>query len=92
MNQLIKVTEGSNTYSYTYNWDGLRASKTVNGVTINHIWDGDQMVLETDGAGNVTNKYIRGINLIYSGVQIEDISCIMVMVIQCSLPVQSEAA
>jgi len=61
------VTEGNNTYSYTYNWDGLRASKTVNGVTTNHIWDGDQMVLETDAAGNVTNKYVRGINLIYSG-------------------------
>ncbi|WP_133051143.1 RHS repeat-associated core domain-containing protein, partial [Ruminiclostridium hungatei] len=67
LNQLVKVTEGSNTYSYTYNWDGLRASKTVNGVTTNHIWDGDQMVLETDGAGNATEKYIRGINLIYSG-------------------------
>ncbi|WP_133051146.1 RHS repeat-associated core domain-containing protein, partial [Ruminiclostridium hungatei] len=67
LNQLVKVTEGSNTYSYTYNWDGLRASKTVNGVTTNHIWDGDQMVLEIDGAGNVSNKYIRGINLIYSG-------------------------
>ncbi|OPX41889.1 tRNA(Glu)-specific nuclease WapA precursor [Ruminiclostridium hungatei] len=67
LNQLVKVTEGGNTYSYTYNWDGLRASKTVNGVTTNHIWDGDQMVLETDGTGNVTNKYIRGINLIYSG-------------------------
>jgi len=67
LNQLIKVTEGNNTYSYTYNWDGLRASKTINGVTTNHIWDSDQMVLETDAAGNVTNKYIRGINLIYSG-------------------------
>ena len=67
LNQLVKVMEGSNTYSYTYNWDGLRASKTVNGVTTNHIWDGDQMVLEADGEGNVTNKYIRGINLIYSG-------------------------
>ncbi|OPX41900.1 tRNA(Glu)-specific nuclease WapA precursor [Ruminiclostridium hungatei] len=67
LNQLIKVTEGNNTYSYTYNWDGLRASKTVNDVTTNHIWDGDQMVLETDGTGNVTNKYVRGINLIYSG-------------------------
>ncbi|WP_080066679.1 RHS repeat-associated core domain-containing protein [Ruminiclostridium hungatei] len=66
LNQLVKVTEGSNTYSYTHNWDGLRASKTVNGVTTNHIWDGDQMVLEIDGAGNVSNKYIRGINLIYA--------------------------
>ncbi|OPX43987.1 tRNA(Glu)-specific nuclease WapA precursor [Ruminiclostridium hungatei] len=64
---MVKVTEGSSKYSYTYNWDGLRASKTVNGVTTNHIWDGDQMVLETDGAGNATEKYIRGINLIYFG-------------------------
>jgi len=53
LNQLLKVTDGSNTYSYTYNWDGLRASKTINGVATSHIWDGDQMVLETDGAGKV---------------------------------------
>lgn len=51
------------TASYTYNGDGLRMSKTVDGTT-SHIWDG------TNIAGDVTNgtvtKYIRGIQLISS--------------------------
>ena len=65
-NQLIKTETGSTTAEYTYNADGLRTSKTVNGVKTNHVWDGDQIVLETNASGNVTNKYIRGINLLYA--------------------------
>ncbi len=65
-NQLTKTTTGDATVTYTYNGDGLRTSKTVNGNTISHIWDGDQIALELDGAGAVANKYVRGINLIYS--------------------------
>ncbi|HWQ71442.1 MAG TPA: RHS repeat-associated core domain-containing protein, partial [Desulfitobacteriaceae bacterium] len=30
------------------------------------IWDGQNIVLELDGAGEVINKYLRGINLIFS--------------------------
>ena len=63
-NQLIQVIEGTNTLRYTYNADGLRASKTVNGTTTKHIWDGSQIALELNAAGAVTNKYIRGINLV----------------------------
>ena len=66
LNQLINTISNNMEADYFYNSDGLRISKKVNGNTTNHVWDGDQMVLETDGAGNVTNKYIRGINLIYS--------------------------
>jgi YD repeat-containing protein len=64
LNRLIRVATGNTIATYTYRWDGLRTSKTVNGVTTQHIWDGDQMALELDGAGNVTSKYVRGINLI----------------------------
>lgn len=63
-NQLIGTTVGDKTVTYTYDGDGLRGSKTVNGATTDHVWDGDQIALETDGFGNVTNKYLRGINLI----------------------------
>ena len=66
LNQLTNTISDNMEADYFYNSDGLRISKKVNGNTTNHVWDGDQMVLETDGAGNVTNKYIRGINLIYS--------------------------
>ena len=36
--QLSTVTNGANSYSYTYNADSLRTSKTVNGVTTNYYW------------------------------------------------------
>ena len=36
----------------------------MNGVTTKHIWDGDQIALDLDGASAVKGKYIRGINLI----------------------------
>ena len=65
-NQLTKVVEGSNSYTYTYRGDGLRLTKTVNGVKTIHVWDGQQIVAELNSSGAVTNKYIRGINQIYS--------------------------
>ena len=40
------------------------ASKTVNGMTTNHIWDGSNIVAETDGNKQVTAKYYRGSGLI----------------------------
>ena len=66
LNRLSKAIVSDMTINYTYNGNGLRTSKTVNGITTTHIWDGDQMVLELDGTGNVSSKYIRGINLLYS--------------------------
>lgn len=65
-NQLIRTTVGDKTLTYTYDGNGLRASKTVNGVITNHVWDGDQIVLETDGSGILKAKYIRGVNLLAS--------------------------
>jgi len=64
-NQLINTTSGDQIAVYTYNGDGLRTSKTVNGISTNHIWDGDQVAAEVNGAGTITGKYIRGINLLY---------------------------
>ena len=42
----------------------MRASKTVNGSTLKQIWDGTNIVAETDESGAVTAKYYRGISLI----------------------------
>ncbi len=64
--QLIKVTSGDMAAGYTYNGASLRNTKTVAGVTTSQIWDGQNIVLEFDGAGEVINKYLRGINLIFS--------------------------
>ena len=64
-NQLIKTSTGDVTAEYTYDGTGLRTSKNVNGTLTNQIWDGDQIALETDESGNIKNKYVRGINLIY---------------------------
>jgi len=63
-NQLKSTISDNKTSTYTYNSDGLRTSKTVDGIVTNHIWDGQDIVGEINGTGEVTSKYIRGINLI----------------------------
>ncbi len=65
-NRLVKVSTGDIIAEYGYNADGLRISKKVNGEVVRHIWCGDQIALELDDSGLVTNKYVRGINLIFS--------------------------
>ena len=63
-NQLTKTMQDGKTASYTYNGDGLRMSKTVDGKTTKHIWDGTDIVGDvTDGT---VTKYIRGLQLISS--------------------------
>ena len=49
---------------YTYDITGRRQSKTVNGETTRHIWDGDNMVYETDEGGAAKAKYYRASKLI----------------------------
>lgn len=65
-NQLISALVGKNKVIYTYNADGYRTSKTINGKTTNYIWDGDQIVLELDEKGKVKKRYLRGDSLICS--------------------------
>ena len=62
-NQLISVQDGGITATYTYGPDGLRLSKTVNGETTTHIWDGSELVAETCGSGMITQRYLRGNSL-----------------------------
>lgn len=63
INQLVEVQNGENTASYTYNYDGLRNSKTVNGVITNQIWDGKQIVADVQETYHA-DVYIRGTGLI----------------------------
>lgn len=61
-NQLVfAYLDGKHT-QYAYKPNGLRHSKTVDGVVTTHIWDGDSIV--TDVKGSTVSKYLRGINLI----------------------------
>ena len=45
---------------YEYKVDGLRVSKTVDGNQTIHVWDGQNMVLETDGNGQIKDAYTIG--------------------------------
>ena len=58
------MTNDGSVSTYSYNGSGMRASKTVNGSTLKQIWDGTNIVAETDESGAVTAKYYRGISLI----------------------------
>ena len=63
-NRLTKAVNGGSISTYTYNGSGQRQSKTVNGITTNHIWDGSNIAAETDGSQAVTARYYRGAALI----------------------------
>ena len=47
--ELRKITNGSNTYSYKYNADGIRTSKTVNGTTTEFFLNGTQILAQKTG-------------------------------------------
>src|SRR3989339_369676 len=64
LNQRISTAVHDKVVLYSYDSDGLRVSKSVNGSKTDYIWDGQNIVAEINN-GTLTNKYIRGINLIY---------------------------
>ena len=43
--------------NYTYDAEGLRTSKTVNGEKTVFVWDGDQLVMELSDSGKVQKRY-----------------------------------
>ena len=61
-NWLVNTAVHDKVVLYSYDSDGLRASKSVNGSKTDYIWDGQNIVAEINN-GTLTNKYIRGINL-----------------------------
>jgi len=68
-NELVSVYADGMQARYTYRPDGLYAGTTKTGVmgsadSKSFIWDGANIVAEVDGNGNISTKYLRGINLI----------------------------
>ena len=66
LNQLTKTLTKNYKVSFTYDAEGLRASKTVNGEKTIYVWDGDQVVMELSKGGAVQKRYIRGNDLVYA--------------------------
>nr|MBQ6242071.1 hypothetical protein [Lachnospiraceae bacterium] len=55
--QLAAANNGTNSISYTYNSDGIRTAKTVNGTTTNYVLEGTKVVFESDGTDNIWYYY-----------------------------------
>ena len=66
LNQLTKTLTKNYKVSFTYDAEGLRTSKTVNGEKTVYVWDGDEIVMELSDSGKVQKRYIRGNDLIYA--------------------------
>ena len=66
LNQLTQTLTKNYKVSFTYDAEGLRTSKTVNGEKTFFVWDGDQLVMELSGSGKVQKRYIRGNDLVYA--------------------------
>ena len=60
-NRLSKVRKGGITAQYTYNAEGIRTAKTVNGERTTFILDGGNVIGEVNPQNQVTN-YIRGVS------------------------------
>ena len=60
LDQLTKTLTKNYKVSFTYDAEGLRTSKTVNGKKTVFIWDGNQLVMELSESGIVKKRYIRG--------------------------------
>jgi RHS repeat-associated protein len=54
---LAQVTKGSNTYSYTYDENGIRTSKTVNGTTTQYNTKNGVILAQSDGTNTLTFQY-----------------------------------
>ena len=56
--RLVSTVKGDSTYSYTYDSNGIRTSKTVDGVTHNYLYASGKLLRET--YGNVTLEFLYG--------------------------------
>jgi RHS repeat-associated protein len=57
--RLIQINDGATTSYYTYNGNGQRTKKVVNGVTtVSHYSLNGQIIAESNSAGNITAEYV----------------------------------
>ena len=66
LNQLTETLTKNYKVSFTYDAEGLRTGKMVNGEKTVYVWDGDQVVMELSKGGTVQKRYIRGNDLVYA--------------------------
>ena len=69
---LAQITEGDDTYSYTYDENGIRTSKTVNGVTTQYNTKDGVILAQSDGANIMTFQYDTSgqpLGFTYNGTQ-----------------------
>ena len=69
---LAQIIDGSNTYSYTYDENGIRVSKTVNGVTTYYNTKNGVILSQTDGTNTMYFQYDSNgtpLGFIYNGTQ-----------------------
>ena len=66
LNQLTETLTKNYKVSFTYDAEGLRTGKTVNGEKTVYVWDGDQVVMELSKGGAVQKRYICGNDLVYA--------------------------
>jgi RHS repeat-associated protein len=59
-NRLTQVTTPQHSVSYAYGYLGRRIAKTVDAATTSYIYDGDQVIIEYDGGGQVIRRYVYG--------------------------------
>ncbi len=74
LNQLTQTLTKNYKVSFTYDAEGLRTSKTVNGERTVFVWDGDQVVMELTKSGKAKKRYIRGNDLIFADKGTENAS------------------
>ena len=55
--QLRQIADGNNTYSYAYNIDGQRVSKTVNGITTEYFYNGSILAGQKTGENTLVLMY-----------------------------------
>ena len=73
-NQLKSTTAAGSTTTNTYNPEGLRLTKAVNGASTKYLYEFDKVVLELDGSGNQIAKNVYGTNLLNRTVGGETLS------------------
>ena len=69
---LAQITEGTDTYSYTYDENGIRTSKTVNGVTTQYNTKDGVILAQSDGTNTMTFQYDTAgqpLGFTYNGTQ-----------------------
>lgn len=69
---LESITDGDNKYSYTYDENGIRTSKTVNGVTTYYNTRDGVILSQTDGTNTMYFQYDTNgfpLGFIYNGIQ-----------------------